>query len=340
MESFRRDFDLNEFVSLAAKVFEKGDPLAMAEMAAVHDLLWISVHASVSPPSLIAAPPLVPCVDSPPRVSALELPPHHDSSPSRVFELASQLSPLLINNLSASRVSSPSRISSCEPPPSLTHDPSASRVTEPPPRVNSPSRVSPINQPPPLSPGNVSPPPPLVSPSPSSPCIHPPPPPSLAPLPTTSASPPPHVVAPSPSMAPATTFVAAPPTSFLEALIGSHRSMAPPSLTPHGTDSGIPASATCLSAPLDSVPPNSIGPIEMVHPLSSPRAGDIPRSVPSLCKDLSFDRLTSRPDMGKAIAVHNSFQSLDKFCTSDNVDHPELHNSHDSSSSKPLSDVT
>ncbi|KAK4418663.1 hypothetical protein Salat_2279100 [Sesamum alatum] len=71
MESFRRDFDLNEFVSLAAKVFEKGDPLAMAEMVAVHDLLQTSVHASVPPPSLIAAPPLVPCVDSPPRIVSL-----------------------------------------------------------------------------------------------------------------------------------------------------------------------------------------------------------------------------------------------------------------------------
>ncbi|KAK4414779.1 hypothetical protein Salat_2584800 [Sesamum alatum] len=296
MESFRRDFDLNEFVSLAAKVFEKGDPLAMAEMAAVHDLLPTSVHASVPPLSLIAAPPLVPCVDSPPRVSALESPPHHDSSPSRVFEVASQPPPLLINDLSASR-------------------------------------------PPSLPPGNVSSPPPLVSPPPPSPCIHPPPPPSLAPPPT-SASPPPPVAAPSPSMAPTATLAAAPPTSFLEALIGSHHSMAPPSLTPHGTDSGIPASATCLSTPLDSVPPNSIGSIEMVHPLSSPRACDILRSVPGLRKNLNFDRLSSRPDMGKAIVVHNSFQSLYKLCASDNVDHPELHNHQDSSSFRPLSGVT
>ncbi|KAK4421036.1 hypothetical protein Salat_2054100 [Sesamum alatum] len=176
MESFRRNFYLNEFVSLAAKVLEKGDPLAMAEMAAVHDLLRTSIHASVPPSSLIAAPPLVPCVDSPPRVSALESPPHHDSSPSRVSELASQPPPLLINDLSASRVSSPSRVRL------------ASR------RLQDFRSVSPIDQPPPLPPGNVS----------------PPPPPSLAPL-LTSASPPPSIIAPVAALAaaPPTSFLEA-----------------------------------------------------------------------------------------------------------------------------------
>ncbi|KAK4434295.1 hypothetical protein Salat_0592300 [Sesamum alatum] len=77
MESLRHDFDLNEFLSLAAKVLEKGDPLAMAEMTVVHDLLRTSVHASAPPSSLIAAPPLVPCANSPSRVSALEPPQHH-----------------------------------------------------------------------------------------------------------------------------------------------------------------------------------------------------------------------------------------------------------------------
>ncbi|KAK4412774.1 hypothetical protein Salat_2924600 [Sesamum alatum] len=171
MESFRRDFDLNEFVSLAAKVLEKGDPLAMAEMATVHDFLRTSVHASVPPSSLIAAPPLVPR-----------------------FQPLSRCRIMTLHLLG---------------------------ITEPPPRVNSPSRVSPTDQPPPLPPSNVSPPPP-----------------------STSASPPPPVAAPSPSMASTAALVAAPLTSFLEALIGSHHSMAPPSLTPHGTNSGIPASTT------------------------------------------------------------------------------------------------
>ncbi|KAK4439229.1 hypothetical protein Salat_0257800 [Sesamum alatum] len=329
MESFRRDFNLNEFVSLAAKVLEKGDPLAMVEMAAVHDLL-ADIRSCFSPAFLVDC-----------RAASCPM----------VSELASQLSHLLINDLSAYRVSSPSRVSSCEPPPprfplvfqpppSLTYDPSTSRVTEPPPRVNSPSKVSPIDQPSSLPPGNVYPPPPLVSPSPPSPCIHPPPPPSLA-SPPTFALPSPPDAASSSSMAPAAALAAAPPMSFFEALIGSHHSMAPPSLMPRGTDSSIPASPTCLSPPLtrslriqsDQLPkpispPSMVTtmPPEMVHPLSFPRAGDIPRLVPGLHKDLGFDRLSSRPDMGKAIAVHNSFQSLKRFCVSDNVDHPELLN--------------
>ncbi|KAK4434022.1 hypothetical protein Salat_0564900 [Sesamum alatum] len=163
-----------------------------------------------------------------------------------------------------------------------------------------------------LPPGIASPQLPLASPPPPPPCIHSPPLLSLAPSSASASSPPPDgsplliIVAPSPSMAPTVAHVIAPPTSFLEALIRSHHSMALPSLAPHGTDTGIPISATCLSAPLDSVPPNSIGPI----------------------------------DMGKAIDVHNAFQCLDIYWDSDNAVHPELHNPQDSSSSRPLSGVT
>ncbi|KAK4438886.1 hypothetical protein Salat_0223200 [Sesamum alatum] len=118
-------------------------------------------------------------------------------------------------------------------------------------------------------------------------------------------------------MAPAAALIAAPPTSFLEALIGSHHSMAPPSLTPHGTrpDIGIPAFSHLLVGPLDSIvsfnqfPPSMVTPtpLEMVHLYPSPWAGDIPRSVLAFIRISVLNRLSSRPDMRNAIAVHNSF---------------------------------
>ncbi|KAK4441264.1 hypothetical protein Salat_0461300 [Sesamum alatum] len=109
----RQDLDLNEFAPLATKVLENGDAHALAEMAAVHEHLRAALPDSGPSSSSATAPPLkpisaheltlfppaeprharrllIPCVDSPPRVTALQPPSDHDPSPSRVPPLIFQ----------------------------------------------------------------------------------------------------------------------------------------------------------------------------------------------------------------------------------------------------------